>query len=947
MGIWRAIGFISLLSFCFNSTSLATPVYITFPSGVDWKTRQSEHFQVLYGKGHKELAERTLLAAESARALLLPLFPESPDKTWIVLGNWEDVVNGYALNLPFPHIVIYPSPPGSTSQLASLGDWLESLILHEYVHILHIYPAKGLWGAMRSVFGSWVLPNGIMPLHFHEGLAVLLESELLPGGRGEGAYFDMLQRVSVAEGQWGTDAFLSRDRMDGTSTIYPYGTSPYFFGYLLHNELWKRKNKEGIHSLVSSYSNNWPTLFDGPLDEVFGTSYEKLWEDVIRIRKVEKEAEIAAIQKQPLSKLEFLTEDRSGKRNLAVSPDGKKVAFRSLRPDEDSEIKILDLASKKITERLSLTQQAAEGLCWMKLKNRDVLVVTRTTQNAATNYYTLAAYDLKKEKWSPLKWKGKPLEHVHQLACANKGRKLLIYQEWGGKGKVLELGLFDKDDELSVKGLRKWDLPTGSWVSSFKVGKPHWMSLRQGVNTELYRWEEGKNPEKALAFKGHLTQFGLGDGATLEAVLDADGRDEIWAIDPEKKTLAKRVAVLSGISAFAPVNEKYLVLAFRHGGYDVAWADKLAEATTREFAAVEPAPERAPINANISEEKNYSALSTILPRMWIPNILIVPAGVQIGAFIPAFDVSQKHVYSIFGGYDTRGRPFADFGYTYRFGEDYGVGGGAYYSPVYIQSTGKFYSIWGGGATLSGHADFIDTSWSIGPAYKNVEGTSFGPQKTSVGVIASLRKNIGVKIKPGAISPHTGTILSLSHGVYLKALGSDDDFFMSTAGVQQFVRSPWAESHSFYLSLTGGYSEGTTLNNAFFQGGGEILFSQQRGSYLNRGFQPGLFLGREMLTFNLEYRFPIVTVERGYGYAPFFLRGIHMALVGDILSFGRIGSVNNAHLLNQFFYSTGVELKSDWKAFFYVPMQFRIGAYHGFGSVGEQLYINFGVLASLL
>lgn len=83
-----------------------------FPADIDWKTRTSENFSVLYAKGQDDLAIKTLKAAERAHRLLTPIFPDAPDHTWVVLGQFQDVTNGYALTWPYPHMVIFAAPAG-------------------------------------------------------------------------------------------------------------------------------------------------------------------------------------------------------------------------------------------------------------------------------------------------------------------------------------------------------------------------------------------------------------------------------------------------------------------------------------------------------------------------------------------------------------------------------------------------------------------------------------------------------------------------------------------------------------------------------------------------------------------------------------------------------------------------------------------------------------------
>ena len=104
----------------------------------------------------------------------------------------------------------------------------------------------------------------------------------------------------------------------------------------------------------------------------------------------------------------------------------------------------------------------------------------------------------------------------------------------------------------------------------------------------------------------------------------------------------------------------------------------------------------------------------------------------------------------------------------------------------------------------------------------------------------------------------------------------------------------------------------------------------------------------MFSTNLEYRFPIARVDRGYRLLPIFLNSIHGAIVADTLSYDRGPSHPTfpKNLLKVFYTSCGIELKSDWKLGYYLPAQLRFGAYHGFGKFGEDLYLTFAVEAGL-
>ena len=110
----------AILYFFLSWGSLAfseQPTYITFPSDISWKSQSSTHFTAVFREGREALAVKVLSAAEKAHTVLTPIFPEGPGHTWIVVADFKDSLNGYALNFPYSHIVFFASPPSPGGQV--------------------------------------------------------------------------------------------------------------------------------------------------------------------------------------------------------------------------------------------------------------------------------------------------------------------------------------------------------------------------------------------------------------------------------------------------------------------------------------------------------------------------------------------------------------------------------------------------------------------------------------------------------------------------------------------------------------------------------------------------------------------------------------------------------------------------------------------------------------
>jgi len=925
------------------------PGFITFPADVTWRQQSSPHFEAIFREGDEKLAEKVLRIAEHTHKILSPIFPEGPGLTRIVLADFQDSTNGYALTFPYPHIVLFLSPPESISQLTSLDDWLASLILHEYTHILHIYPANGLWKPIQWIFGPIAPPNGLMPSHFHEGMATFFETELTKGGRGRSAAFAMAKRMAVAAGKWNLED-QPIDRFEHTSTIWPMGVSPYFYGFYMTQELWNRKGAKGIYQLTESFSSGWPYLLNDSFREVYGTDYETIWKDVYRKTGEKAKAEIEAIGKTPLSSLKFLTDTKYYVWDVTFSSDGKRVAYRRTRPDDGNRLIIADATSGAPLHELEISAGGTFGLCWGKKEGHELLLYPKVGSEINYSVNSIGGWDV--GEGQSISFPGE-LKHVHLLQCDSALKRIVAYVERATQGKIVELA-WEKREE-APKTVREWPLPSGTYVSSILVDNGTWFLLKTGMKTQLYRWE-GKEPQVILELPTYAYNLRPGRRPNeLLAITTLDGRDEIWALDLTKKEAVKTVGLMSGVNAFDRSGDRYLLSAYRHGGYDLASATALVgdKRKLSEMTRANPVRKIADEGVTLSKAESYSPFSTLYPRTWVPSMLFVPDGAQFGVWIPGFDIGQKNFYDIFGGYDTRGSLFANLSYSYRFGGGHTAGVEGYLLPNYLISAAAFQSQWGGSVFYQGTFSWLPPSIRLGLEYKKIEQSKLGEANQAIGPQIGLTYRTGFKQRPLDISPTKGTQLSLTHAHFFKGIGSDDTYSSTTFGFEQYLAAPWWDRSVWYFAAKAGYTEGNSIFNSYYTAGGELIFSQGRGYFQNRGFAPQTFFARRIANFNLEYRFPISLVERGYSFWPLFLKRIHGALVADMTTFDfgfrhpRDRYTEQPHnIFKTYHFSGGFELKTDWTFGFYLQSQLRLGLYHGFGPYGETLYGTLGFEASI-
>ncbi|TPW10929.1 MAG: WD-40 repeat-containing protein, partial [Halothiobacillaceae bacterium] len=168
---------------------------LSYDARLDWKTVTSRHFAVHYHEGEEALAEMTIAIAERVHAKLSPLFQWTPaGLTDIVLSDQVDFHNGSATAFPANRITLYTSTPDEVEGLEDHAGALETVITHEYVHLLQMDKASGAPWVLRQIFGRFLLffPGMLQPAWLLEGLATYYETDPTRAiGRGQSSYFAM------------------------------------------------------------------------------------------------------------------------------------------------------------------------------------------------------------------------------------------------------------------------------------------------------------------------------------------------------------------------------------------------------------------------------------------------------------------------------------------------------------------------------------------------------------------------------------------------------------------------------------------------------------------------------------------------------------------------------------------------------------------------------------
>jgi outer membrane protein insertion porin family len=194
--------------------------------------------------------------------------------------------------------------------------------------------------------------------------------------------------------------------------------------------------------------------------------------------------------------------------------------------------------------------------------------------------------------------------------------------------------------------------------------------------------------------------------------------------------------------------------------------------------------------------------------------------------------------------------------------------------------------------------------------------------------------------PRAISPEDGRRLQLAVQRDDAALGSDFARTRYTLDWQEFAVLPWGAHQVLATRLFAGLADGDLLPQRAFRIGGDTPGDLLRGlddEYLPlRGYRSNAFRGQRALLGSLEYRFPIVELDRGPGNGQLFLRRVH----GAVFYEGAQAFDAGRPRLADFRTAAGVEGRLDTDLGYLLPVTLRLVLARGFDEGGEtQGYIS--------
>lgn len=916
----------------------------TVDSAYRFRTIRTPHFAIHF---HPEAAAMATALAEVAEDTWRR-FSERPGGivpalTHVVLVDQSESANGFATPLPRNTIVMYAAAPAPAS-LLNPDDWLRTLFVHEFTHIVHLDRARGWARAARTVFGRapWTFPNMLLPLWHIEGWATFEES--VPGeagrpGRGHAGDFLAITREAARRG-----TLDPIDRVGGGLTDWPGGLGPYAYGLSFHEWLAGRYGAATFETLADRTSGSLPWLGSRAFRRVYGQSLGSLWRDFL----ADREAAGADARPAPAPSIRRLTTHGfqvAGPRHLPLACDTcpREIAYVLRAPDDRPGLHAIE-PDTGVTRRLgtrflgSTTSADTRGRLYfdqyerarnvgvysdLYMMSRETGKVTRLTYDArlmdpdvspssramvAVRHQAPGQRDL--VVIDPLADTTDALVSIRPLASESGAQ--FNAPRWSPDGRQIAAGLQHATGpgelvivdaatgrQRVIAGGRDMRWATPAWrpdgraiVAAGAAGNDPFdlyeIDVDSGVTRRLTThaggatWPDMSPDGKTVVFVGYSVDgFDLYEMPYPGAVAGAD-----------TTPASPRVAVSAGLTrpdgASVPTVGAGLARPENSGAPRAGQAPPLQQSAPATSADAAPA---------------YRPWTTLLPTFWTPILTTSTEQVRAGAAISGSDVLGYHQWGASVAWPVANRvdiddagDNADWSASYvyaRWRPRLWVAATRSTSFLPVESTTDDVSL---PSTLVERTTEVGVQLpvhrlrfsqaaqvSLVQAVDTMSRADTTARRNRSGLRAAWRYS-NAQFPAYGISPERGVSMGAATEFIRPSLGASGRSGTLTADVRAYL--PGLARHDVVAVR---FARGITWGDAavrrlFVLGGGDASPGPgtigSESARLLRGFPANTFAGRHVATFNADYRFPIARPQRGLGTWPAFLHSLHGAVVFD-------------------------------------------------------------------
>lgn len=956
---------------------------------LEWHTIETAHFRIHYHHGLEEIADRLARLAEGVHERLVPSLGWTPrEMTEIVVTDDSDSANGSATALPYGVIRLFVTAPDDMSPLGDYDDWHNELFIHEYAHILQMDNVTGLPALVNAIAGRSAMPNQAQPRWLLEGLAVMEESRHSGGGRNRSSIFDMYLRADVIE-----DNLATLDQVSHLPRRFPQGNVWYLYGSRFLTWIVDTYGQDTMKIVAHEYGAGLiPWGVNRAIRRATGRTYVELYDGFRAYLKRHYGEQLEKVRRVGLREGTRLTHGGQLVGRPRFLPE---VARRDAETDEllyyrdDGHSRTGFYRAKLTRARDAFTEEGAELVIRASGRGSASFdpqggIVFDTTATTKRIYSFRDLFSIKANETAESGREGATMRltegnRAQDPDVSPDGRSIVFVENHRGTTTLI---LADRGPSGELARKRAL-VPSARFEQAFT---PRFSP--DGRRVAYSAWKRGGYRDIRIVDveSGEFYEIARDRAMDMQPSWSPDGRyvyfssdraygiHNIFAYDTTDGSLRQVTNVETG--AFqpeaSPDGKTFVYVGFTSKGFDL-YAMNVAEETWLEPPPyIDPRPDAHAQPSRVETRTSlYNPLPSLRPRAWEPTVGPGSFGTAISISTSGADAVGLHGFAATLTTETeRPDPQISLSYSYnRLPFDYRVGFFRSLAPrsfryndeqsIYTEENiGLRNSI---SYRVPGRMGFDASSYNLSYTISRFDGDLplsrtpdpyarvwKPPARGQLGVVHLGYSYSNAERRLFGIGPDRGVSLALGVDVADEVFGSDYTLYVFSYSGRTYFPMPWARHHTVAVSASGALAGGDSPRRGLFHTGGFVqtpIIDQYtsgifQSGFVLRGYEPVSFIGSQYHLANLEYRFPILNVDRGVATLPAFLGPVTGAVFADYG--GAFDTLETSQFWKQFHLGVGAELWAELTFGYFLTTNLRFGYARGVAdeaaAPGGQFYL---------
>jgi Tol biopolymer transport system component len=837
--------------------------------------------------------------------------------------------------VPYPLVTIRAVAPDGTDGFGVHEGWLRLVLTHELAHTVHLEQARGFWRLGRTLLGRapYLFPNTLSMSWLIEGLATFEETERTAFGRGRNPDSRMVLRMAALE-----DRFPGEDQAVYGLDAWPGGQTPYLFGEAFVRWLQERGGEDTLPRWAHQHAGQIIPFLDGRTSrKVTGTGLHAQWATWKAELTAAAEGEAKRRRARGLTDSRAVTDRGIRQRSPRFSPDGKWIAYTSGTLDRFPEVRLVRPDGSG--DHPLVLRNGGAGLAWTP-DGREIVYAETQVHRTFSTFSDLSAVEVETGRVRRITRGAR----AYDPDVSPDGRTIVFARKEGLGSDLWTTPLAGGDLRRltqSAPGVEwsgpRWS-PLGDAIVAARLLPGGWLDLVRvdppTGETRILTHDRAKDAEPTWTPSGEEIVFRS----------DRDGISNLHELHLADGTVAPLTNVLGGAfePEVSPDGRTIAFSAYSARGYDVHVMQREAPTTPAPpFVDTHPAPRPDPPAASGPVEP-YRPWRTIWPRFWTPWIELGGAQDRLGAATGGSDPLFRHVWGLRALYGT-GTQRIDTAAFYVYDR---------FRPTLLLTLDDKVDPADDGETRTRSLNAqlslpvrrtIRSAQTLSVTYRRErsEPVAGEGERLNYGGIETSWILGTARSYPWSISPMDGGRLRVAWLREAGWLGSDLSLDKLTADGRAYLRLG-ASRHVFALRAQGGATLGERDFERSFAVGGypdSGLFDLVRTNLaVLRGYPDDAFTGRQFVAANAEYRFPLLSPQRGWRSLPVFLRHLRGTVFVDTAH-----AWSGEFRLEDLKTAAGVSVGVDTALGYALPFTAEVTLARGFAELGDtRLHFRMGL-----